>query len=85
MTRTRALDVCLAGLVQERVFVGPQIGIVLLGVRVVADVPRARGVQREQVGPQRGFVGAAVGPERAPCLPDRAEAFYERPDDFLVP
>ena len=51
-----ALDVCLAGLVQERVFVGPEIGIVLLGVRVVADVPRPRGVQREQVGPQRGLV-----------------------------
>src|SRR3989442_1722447 len=51
-----ALNVGLAWLAQEGVFVGPQIGIVLLRVRVVADVTRPRGVQREQVGPQRRLV-----------------------------
>jgi hypothetical protein len=43
----RTEDVCLTWLVQERVFIGPEIGIVLLGVRVVADV-RVRVVSRER-------------------------------------
>jgi hypothetical protein len=72
------LDVCLTRLVQERKFVGPEVGIVLLGVRVVADVPRARGLERQQVGPERGLVRGAIRPERRPCLPERPEAVVVR-------
>src|SRR6266568_4307216 len=61
-----ALNVGLAGLVQKREFIGPEIRVVAIHVGIVPDVPCPRGRQREEIRAQRAFVGGAIGPKGSP-------------------
>src|SRR5579862_8339664 len=58
-----ALNFGLAGLVEKIIFVGPEIGVVAFEVGIVADVARAGGRERKQIGAKRGFVGGAISPK----------------------
>src|SRR5450755_2855688 len=58
-----------AWLVQETDFIGPQIRIVALNLGIIAYMPRARGVKREQIRAQGHLVGCAVGPKSAAEVP----------------
>jgi len=67
------LNVPLARPAKECELIGPQVRVVVLGVRAGSDVALPRCVVREEVLPQRGLVCLAVGPELSPGLPQRAE------------
>ena len=64
-----ALDVGLAGLVENAYSSVQRSGIILSGFGIAADMPSSRRLERQQIGAQRGFVCDAVRPERAPRLP----------------
>src|SRR3954462_1094881 len=70
------LDVVLAGPIEEREFVCPQVGVVAVGIRTVADMSQTSCRGGEEVLPERLFVAGAVGPECPPRFPQRAEAVF---------
>ena len=51
-----ALNLRLSWSVQERPLIGPKIGVIELNLRIVSDMARLRGCQRQQVFAQRFFV-----------------------------
>src|SRR5437016_12843463 len=57
-----ALNVGLAGLVEKREFIGPEIRVVAIYVGIVPDVPCPRGRQREELGAKLAAVGCATRP-----------------------
>ena len=59
------------GPAQERELVGPKIGIVAIHVRIASHMAPAGRRQRQEIRPERAFVGGAIGPERAARLPKR--------------
>src|SRR5579864_5690638 len=59
-----ALYLGLPGPIQKIKLVGPEIGIVALRVWIVSDVSRTRGLERQEIGPQRALIGGAISPER---------------------
>src|SRR5580693_71690 len=63
------LNIALTGAIEKIIFVGVEIGIVALDVRVVADVARFGGRKRKQILSQSTFVFRAIGPEIASCFP----------------
>src|SRR5580765_1213889 len=70
-----ALNIGLVGLVEEIEFIGPEIRIVAFHVRIVADMPGARGRERKQIRAQSALIRGAIGPECPPRLPIRTQAF----------
>jgi len=70
------LDVLLAGPAEEGELVGPQVRVVVLGVRAGSDVALPRRVLGEEVLSQRGLVCLAVSPELSPGLPQRAQIVF---------
>src|SRR5467141_2549040 len=73
-----ALNLDLAGLIEKRKFIRPQIRVIAFHARIASNMARPRGLQRQQVGTKRAFVGGTVGPKRSPGLPNRAKAFIVR-------
>jgi hypothetical protein len=70
------LDVLLARPAEEGELVGPQVRVVVLGVRAGSDVALPRCVVGEEVLPQRGLVCPAVSPELSPGLPQWTETVF---------
>src|SRR5438445_8749950 len=56
-----ALNVGLARLIEKGELVRPEIRVVPVYVRIVADMPRPRGGERKKICPKRALVGNAVG------------------------
>ena len=50
------MEIGLTGLVEEREFVAPQVGIVAIRVRITADMPDPRRLERKKIGPERRFI-----------------------------
>jgi len=70
------LDIALARPVEERELIGPQVGVIAVGIWTVADVPHTCGGRGEEVLPQRLLVAGSVGPECSAGLPQRAKAVF---------
>jgi hypothetical protein len=68
----------LAGLIEKGELVRPEIRVVPVYVRIVADMTSPRGGERKKICPQRALVGNEVGPKRAPRVPVRTEPFIVR-------
>ncbi len=66
-----ALNIGLAGLVEKGKFIGPEVRIIAIHVRIVPDMARSRRLQREEICAKRAFVGSAIGPKGPPRLPIR--------------
>src|SRR6266851_3999360 len=77
-----ALNLGLAGLVEKIEFICPEIRVVAFHVRIVSDMARARGRERQEIRAQRAFVGRAIGPKGSPRLPIRPQTFVV-PDSIL--
>src|SRR5882762_7984363 len=58
-----ALDVGLAWPIEKGELVCPEIRVVPVYVRIVADMSCPRGGERKKICPQRALVGDAVGPK----------------------
>src|SRR6476660_8567675 len=70
-----ALNLGLAGLIQEVKLVGPQIRIITLHIRIVSDMARPRRLQRQKICAQRVFIGGAIFPKFPPRFPIRTQTF----------
>src|SRR5712671_6074806 len=64
-----ALNIGLARLIEKGELVRPEIRVVPVEVRIVADMSCPRGGERKKVCPQQALVGHAVRPKRAPWVP----------------
>src|SRR5258707_5145527 len=73
-----ALNLDLAGLIEESKFIRPQIGVIAFHVGIASDMARPRRLQRQEVGTKRAFVGDAVGPKGPTRLPDRTQTLIVR-------
>src|ERR1700693_2921174 len=73
-----ALNVGLAGLIEEIKFVGAEIGGITFLVGVVSQMARSSGSQRQEICAQRAFVGRAIGPKSSPRFPVCTQAFVVR-------
>ena len=70
-----ALNLRLTWLAQEGKLICPQVRVVALDVRIIANVARARGGEREQVCSELALVGGAIFPELPPRIPVRTQTF----------
>src|SRR5262249_54438453 len=73
-----ALNVGLPRLPEKSELVGPQVGIITVHVRVVSDVTRTGGSEREQVFSQAALLRGAILPELASRIPVLAQPFVVR-------
>src|SRR2546427_1098871 len=67
-----ALNVGLAGLVEKSKFIRPEIRVITFHVRILADMARARRLQRQKICAKRALVGRSIFPKLAPRLPIRS-------------
>ena len=65
-------------LVEKSEFVGPEIRVIALHVRIAPDMARPRRLERQEIGAKRGFVGCAIGPERPTGFPVGSQPFVVR-------
>ncbi len=70
------LDVGLAGSLQERELIAPEIRVVVLGRWALADVTQTGRGGREEVLAQRRLMLGSVSPELAAGLPQRPEPVF---------
>nr|WP_263482541.1 MULTISPECIES: hypothetical protein [unclassified Mesorhizobium] len=68
------LNICLAGSAENREFIGPQIRVIALDVRIAAEVAAARRPQRQELLAERLFMSCAVCPESEAGSSGSAEA-----------
>ena len=54
------MNIHLAGLVKEGKFIGPEIRVIALDVRIAPYMTRPRRLQRQQIVTKRAFVGGAI-------------------------